>query len=312
MAWKSPSEGEPVYRLYNPYSGDHLYTGDRAEYDRLGSIGWNQEGVSFNAIRQSDASVQGGISIYRLFNPYVTVGTHLFTTDRAEYDHLTSLGWSGEQVAFYALPADANAVPSNQANGSSKPEQPAQQTTDTGSDEAFTEPVPFSKAYVVLYDDGELVFSGNKSTNKSTNPGRGVIASGSYSDVSKMWKNGQRVLADAEKITCKCKITADDTIRFGYCFSLSDISGLANVDTSKMTTMAFMFYGDSSLSDLSSIANWDTSSVTSMSNMFAQCTSLKDASALSNWNVSHVTDMEQMFNYTDVSAGKFPAWYTQS
>lgn len=87
-----------MYRLYNPYSGDHFYTGDRKEYDHLGSIGWNKEGVSFYS---ADSST--GKPIYRLFNRWLTQGTHLVTTDKGEYDHLGSIGWNQECIAFYGL-----------------------------------------------------------------------------------------------------------------------------------------------------------------------------------------------------------------
>lgn len=88
MAWKSPASGNPVWRLYNPYSGDHFYTGDANEYARLGSIGWRQEGRAFYSAPDMSAK-----PIYRLFNPWLTQGTHLFTTDASEYAYLGSIGW---------------------------------------------------------------------------------------------------------------------------------------------------------------------------------------------------------------------------
>ena len=76
-AWTSPaSSSRPVYRLYNPYSGDHHYTMAVSEYDYLGSIGWNKEDVSFYS-----AYPGAGAPIYRLFNKWLTQGTHLFTTN---------------------------------------------------------------------------------------------------------------------------------------------------------------------------------------------------------------------------------------
>jgi len=47
-ALPSDSEGgTEVYRLYNPYDYQHLWTTNKGEYDYLGSIGWNKEGVAF-------------------------------------------------------------------------------------------------------------------------------------------------------------------------------------------------------------------------------------------------------------------------
>ena len=37
----------PVYRLYNEYSGDHMFTMDENEYEGLKTAGWIDEGVAF-------------------------------------------------------------------------------------------------------------------------------------------------------------------------------------------------------------------------------------------------------------------------
>ena len=39
--------GEVMYRLYNPYNGEHLYTASTLERDFLDSIGWNYEGIGW-------------------------------------------------------------------------------------------------------------------------------------------------------------------------------------------------------------------------------------------------------------------------
>ncbi|MFB8538758.1 C39 family peptidase [Enterococcus thailandicus] len=39
----------PMYRLFNPYSGEHFYTRDTGERDKLRKIGWNYEGVGWQA-----------------------------------------------------------------------------------------------------------------------------------------------------------------------------------------------------------------------------------------------------------------------
>lgn len=99
LAWNSPkTSNTPVYRLYNPYSGDHHYTTSWSEYDNLGRIGWSQEDIGFYSAETSDKK-----PVYRLFNPYVTVGTHHYTTSREEYDSLGHIGWSQESVGWYCL-----------------------------------------------------------------------------------------------------------------------------------------------------------------------------------------------------------------
>lgn len=149
--WKADPTSDPdpsdvkfvvMYRLYNRWSGEHLFTADEDEYDSLGLIGWNQEGEAWVSPATSDTPVyrlynswsgdhfytkdygeyvdlgrigwnqegiafysagEDGLPIYRLYNPYVEVGTHLFTTDADEYDQLQPIGWRGEGIAFYGV-----------------------------------------------------------------------------------------------------------------------------------------------------------------------------------------------------------------
>lgn len=41
--------------------------------------------------------------IYRLFNPYAQVGTHIFTIERSEYDSLAGVGWRQEGAKLQGL-----------------------------------------------------------------------------------------------------------------------------------------------------------------------------------------------------------------
>ncbi len=66
-----------MYRLYNPASGEHLYTGDVNERQVLLSTGaWEDEGIAWYAPAVSETPV------YRLFN--TTSGEHLYTADENE------------------------------------------------------------------------------------------------------------------------------------------------------------------------------------------------------------------------------------
>lgn len=49
----------PMYRMYNRYSGEHLYTRSVGERDNLKRVGWNYEGVAWNA-------PTSGTPVYRL------------------------------------------------------------------------------------------------------------------------------------------------------------------------------------------------------------------------------------------------------
>ena len=79
IAWTEPVAFDtPVYRLFNPYSGDHHYTIDANERDYLVSVGWNDEKIGWY-------SSDNGIPVYRLYNPYAMgAGSHLFTADAVE------------------------------------------------------------------------------------------------------------------------------------------------------------------------------------------------------------------------------------
>ena len=85
-------ETTPMYRLYNPNSGEHFYTGSEQERDYLASLGWQYEGVAWNA------PTNVGTHVFRLFNP--NNGDHHYTMSEAERDMLVALGWQYEGVAW--------------------------------------------------------------------------------------------------------------------------------------------------------------------------------------------------------------------
>ena len=83
---------------------------------------------------------------------------------------------------------------------------------------------------------------------------------------------------------------------FGRDKSLSDISPLSKWNTGSIISMGFMFEGDSALTDISALAGWNTSNVKDMSGLFRNARSLNDALALRNWDTSNVADMSFMFS----------------
>lgn len=98
-----PAATVPMYRLYNRWSGEHLFTTDYSEYSYLASIGWSQEGVAWNA------PASGGTPVWRLYNPYS--GDHLYTGDASEYAYLATLGWRQEGEAFRSADASSGGAP---------------------------------------------------------------------------------------------------------------------------------------------------------------------------------------------------------
>lgn len=131
-----------MFRLYNPNSGEHFYTGDVSEKEYLVSLGWKDEGIGWKAPQYSSVPVyrlynqnagehhyttsvsekvyltsQGwkdegigwysddaqGVPLYRQYNPNAFANNHNYTTDKAENDWLVSLGWQAEGIGWYGL-----------------------------------------------------------------------------------------------------------------------------------------------------------------------------------------------------------------
>ena len=82
----------PVYRLYNPYTQEHLLTGGAEERDALISVGWSLDGIAW------EAPVEG-ISVYRLYNPYDD--WHTYTTSESERDTMVTAGWTVDGVVSF-------------------------------------------------------------------------------------------------------------------------------------------------------------------------------------------------------------------
>lgn len=82
----------PMYRLYNPNSGEHFYTGSVEERDNLIAATWQYEGISWNA------PVTTGEPVHRLFNP--NSSDHHYTMSQDEVDMLVEAGWLYEGVAW--------------------------------------------------------------------------------------------------------------------------------------------------------------------------------------------------------------------
>ncbi len=80
-------EGEgAVYRLYNRYSGLHMFTGTRDEAQQLADRGWTYEGLAWRD--------GGGEPYWRLYNQYT--GAHLLTSSVNEVGACVVAGWTYE------------------------------------------------------------------------------------------------------------------------------------------------------------------------------------------------------------------------
>lgn len=84
-----------MYRLRNPYTGEHLYSGDPKERNTLVSVGWQLEGYCWT-------SPKSGVRVRRLYNP--NNGDHLYVaeTETKEINACVAAGWKLEGTAWYS------------------------------------------------------------------------------------------------------------------------------------------------------------------------------------------------------------------
>ena len=131
-----------MYRLYNPNSGEHFYTGDEKERTDLAKLGWRDEGIGWIApvksntpvyrlyngnagdhhytldAKEKNSLIGAGwkdegigwysddnktVPLYREYNPNTVTGTHNYTADKAEHNNLVKAGWKDEGIGWYAI-----------------------------------------------------------------------------------------------------------------------------------------------------------------------------------------------------------------
>lgn len=85
--------GVGMYRLYNRESGEHFYTKDGQEKQKLVNLGWKYEGIGWYAPSQGDP-------VYRLYN--ANAGDHHYTLNNDEKNHLVKVGWKYEGIGWYS------------------------------------------------------------------------------------------------------------------------------------------------------------------------------------------------------------------
>lgn len=112
IGWYAPSEGDPVYRLFNP-EGDHHYTTSSQERDALVKFGWVYEGVGWKTLTKQDGV--NAVPIYRQYNSNEPICNHNYTVSVHEMKSLVQLGWKDEEIGWYGVAPYSKVV---NANGS--------------------------------------------------------------------------------------------------------------------------------------------------------------------------------------------------
>lgn len=97
-ALASTSKAVPVYRVYNPNSGEHVFMTSQNETNATVKAGWTLEGVAWYAPTKD---VSGAVPLYRVYNPNANGGDHHYTTNWKEYRSLVNVGWHDEGATFY-------------------------------------------------------------------------------------------------------------------------------------------------------------------------------------------------------------------
>lgn len=85
-------KGETVaMRLYNPYTGEHLFSENGNEVQNLSANGWNFEQFAWKG--------EGDAHVYRLYSPWGRGGDHHYTIDKTEVEKCIQSGWSLDEGA---------------------------------------------------------------------------------------------------------------------------------------------------------------------------------------------------------------------
>lgn len=168
----------------------------------------------------------------------------------------------------------------------------------------YGEGKPLTDIFVVLYNDGTLVFNSKDEFNTSEIVENGYFGNvrgehyyydwDIYEGVTPPWTENE-FASQITRVEFVNEIVPKYTSYWFYrCENITSLD-LSNLDTSNVTDMSGMFYGCESLTNLN-ITNLDTSNVTNMSSMFGTCLALTSLD-LSNFKTSNVTDMSSMFYY---------------
>ncbi len=137
----NPAPGGSMFRLYNPFTGEHFYTAVESERDSVAAAGWTYEGIGWTAPQTGDpvyrlynsyagehhytpnadehqslldagwtdegvgwlTAGEDGVPLYREYNPNMLSCNHNYTADKAEHESLVALGWTDEGVAWYGV-----------------------------------------------------------------------------------------------------------------------------------------------------------------------------------------------------------------
>ena len=146
--------------------------------------------------------------------------------------------------------------------------------------------------YVALYTDGTLVFNSKDEFDES-------LLSKNYGKIdvfgtnqSPPWNSDKDSITTANFLN---KVVPKSTRSwFNTLEKLTTIQNIANLDTSRVTDMSFMFYRCFDLQTVD-LTHFNTENVTNMEQMFSNCGDINNLD-FSSFNTSKVTHMDHMFH----------------
>ena len=146
--------------------------------------------------------------------------------------------------------------------------------------------------YVALYTDGTLVFNSKDEFDEA-------LVSKEYGKIDIFGTNQTPPwYSDANSITTANflnKVVPKSTARwFYYLTKLTTIQNIANLDTSRVTNMSYMFFACFDLQTVD-LTHFNTENVTNMAQMFSNCSDINNLD-FSSFNTSKVTNMNAMFH----------------
>ncbi len=142
---------------------------------------------------------------------------------------------------------------------------------------------------ITLADGTEITL-----TNKNSWKGNAVVNIVGNNQVPGWWSKKSDVSSVVFEESFKFARPTNCYGWFAIFSSLTTITGLDNLYTSKVTNMTSMFYDCSALTALD-LSNFTTTAVTDMSTMFSGCTAMTDLD-LSSFTTPAVTNINSMFN----------------
>ena len=146
--------------------------------------------------------------------------------------------------------------------------------------------------YVALYTDGTLVFNNKDEFDED-------LVSKKYGKIDVFgtnqtppWRSDSNSITTANFLN---KVVPKSTARwFYYLTKLTTIQNIANLDTSRVTNMTYMFFACFDLQTVD-LTHFNTENVTDMSNMFSNCSDINNLD-FSSFDTSKVIKMNNMFH----------------